>query len=262
MLQDNDAQILSDLGLTILEARVYLALAKAGKAKIRTISKISKVARSDIYRTLAKLQEKGLVEKIIAIPTEFKPIPIGNCISILIKRKKNGISETEKKATILLQKFKEKNSKNTLQEDESRFSLFPEQITLQREKRVLEAVQESFDVIASWKNPHSIMFIDAEGIAEALRRGVEIRVIVDKPDEEKLVSDIIKPLEKYSTFKIKYLPNAPEALMSICDDKGAWVCTCTDPVLEECPTLWTNNPCLLSVLQEYFDILWLTAAER
>ena len=59
MLQDNDAQLLNELGLTILEAKVYLALAKTGKTTIATISKTSKVARPDVYRTLAKLQEKG-----------------------------------------------------------------------------------------------------------------------------------------------------------------------------------------------------------
>jgi hypothetical protein len=48
-------------------------------------------------------------------------------------------------------------------------------------------------------------------------------------------------------------------LMSIYDKKEAWICTCTHPVLEECPTLRTDNPCLLSILQDYFEIMWLTA---
>jgi hypothetical protein len=47
--------------------------------------------------------------------------------------------------------------------------------------------------------------------------------------------------------------------MSIYDKKEAWVCTCTHPVLEACPTLRTNNPCLLAILQDYFEIMWLTA---
>ena len=176
--------------------------------------------------------------------------------------KKNEISETEKKATRLLQKFKEKKSKSTLQEDETRFSLFPEQTTVRRKERLLEAVQRSYDVVISWRNPHSAIFTDVEGIAEALQRGIEIRVIIDKPDEEKLLSDIMKHLKKHPNFKITYLLNAPKALMSIYDKKEAWICTCTHPALEECPTLWSNNSCLLSVLQDYFDTLWLTAVER
>jgi sugar-specific transcriptional regulator TrmB len=258
--EEEDVQTLTRLGLTISQAKVYLALLELGKATGKTVAKHSKVARQEAYRILAELQEKGLVEKIIDMPTEFKPIPIEDCIPILIKRKKNEISETQKEATRLLQKLKQKNSKSTFQEeDETRFSLFSEQVAVRREKGTLKAVQRSFDVITSRRDPHSVIFIDMEEIAEALQRGVKIRVIIDKPAEEEVLSDIIKQLKKYSTFKIRYLPNAPKALMSIYDEKEAWVCTCTHPVLKECSTLRTNNPCLLSILQDYFETMWLTA---
>jgi DNA-binding MarR family transcriptional regulator len=59
IFQDQNTQTLIALGLTILEARVYLALAKAGKATIAaTLSKTLKVGRPDVHRTLAKLQVK------------------------------------------------------------------------------------------------------------------------------------------------------------------------------------------------------------
>jgi len=265
MLQDNDVQMLNALGLTLLEAKVYLALTKAGKATIATISKTSKVARPDVYRTLAKLQEKGFAEKIIVFPTEFKPCPMKQCLLTLIENKRKNLREAQEKVTAILWNLTrarfEKNNSNTLQEDESRFSLLPEQTAVKRKERTLSNVRKSFDVVTTLENSHSIMFIDTEGIAEALQRGVKIRVIIDKPDEEKLLSDITKHLEKYPTFKIRHLPNAPKALMSIYDKKEVRVCTCTHPMLKKCPTLWTNNPCLLSILQDYFEIKWLTAME-
>ena len=256
-----DVQTLTRLGFTISQAKVYLTLLELEKAAAKTVSKHSKVARQEVYRVLAELQEKGLVEKIIATPTEFEPIPIKDIISILIERKEDEISETRKEAAMLLRKFEEKKS-HALQENESRFSLFPEQAAVQREKGRVKAVQRSFDVVASRMNPHSVVFVDVEGVAEALGRGVEIRVIIDKNEEGELSSDIIKYSKKNSNFKIRYLPNAPKALMSIYDKKEAWVCTCTDPALKQCPTLWTNNPCLLSILRDYFEILWLTAMEN
>jgi len=257
-----DIQTLIRLGLTISQAKVYLALLELEKATGKTISKHAKIARQEAYRILAELQEKGLVEKIIDMPTEFKPIPIENSMSILIKRKKNEVSKTQKEAARLLQKLKQKTLQSTLKEDETRFSLFPEPVAVRREKGTLKTVQRSYDVITSCRDPHSVIFIDMEGIAEALQRGVKIRVIIDKTDEKEVLSDIIKQLKKYPNFKIMYLPNAPEALMSIYDEKEAWVCTCTHPVLKECPTLQTNNSCLLSILQDYFEIRWLTAMEN
>jgi DNA polymerase III alpha subunit len=55
-----------DLGLTLLQAKIYLALSKTGKATIKTISKASNSARQDIYRIMPTLQKLGLAEKIIA----------------------------------------------------------------------------------------------------------------------------------------------------------------------------------------------------
>ena len=52
-----EVQTLIDLGLTSLQARIYLALYQTGTSEAATISKVTKVARSDVYRTMYKLQQ-------------------------------------------------------------------------------------------------------------------------------------------------------------------------------------------------------------
>ena len=70
-----DHQTLIDLGLTLLQAKVYLALVQSGTLKVGTIAQVSKVARPDVYRTLQKLQDLGLIEKIITKPILFRATP-------------------------------------------------------------------------------------------------------------------------------------------------------------------------------------------
>jgi sugar-specific transcriptional regulator TrmB len=252
---------LTRLGLTSNQAKVYLALFRAGLSTAKTISKNSGIARPDVYRVMATLEKLGLVEKVISAPYKFRAISIHDAFAILMERRMKETSELQATTREIVKNFKNNNARMVLKENETRFSLFSEQVAVRRKGKTLENVQRSFDAVTSWRNPHSIMFIDMKGMAEALQRSIEIRVIIDKPDEEKLLSDIIKRLEKYPSFKIRCLPNAPKALMSIYDKKEAWVCTCTSPVLEECPTLRTNNLCLLSILQDYFEMMWLTALE-
>lgn len=252
---------LTRLGLTSNQAKVYLALFRAGLSTAKTISKNSGVARPDVYRVMATLEKLGLIEKIISAPYKFRAISIHDAFAILMDRRVKETSELQETTREILKKFENNNARTALKEDETRFSLFSEQVAVRRKGKTLENVQRSFDVVTSRRNPHSVIFINMKKIAEDLQRGVKIRVIIDKPDEEKLVLDVIKHLKKYSTFKMRYLPNATKALMSIYDKKEAWVCTCTHPVLEKCPTLWTNNPCLLSILQDYFEMMWLTALE-
>jgi len=211
---------------------------------------------------MVELEKLGLVEKTVSAPCKFSAISMQDAFAILIERRVKETSELQAKAREILEKLEKYNANVALEEDEPRFSLVPEHVAVRRIEKTLESVRRSFDVVASWRNPHSIIFVDVEEIVEALRRGVEIRVIIDKPGEEKSVSAVIKRLEGYSAFKIRYVLGAPNALMSIYDREEAWVCTCTHPALEECPTLRTNNACLLSILQDYFEMMWLTAMEN
>jgi sugar-specific transcriptional regulator TrmB len=258
--QDN-ILTLTRLGLTANQTKVYLALFRSRLSTAKTISKKSGVARSDVYRVMAQLEKLGLVEKIISAPCKFRAISIHDAFVILIKRRKKVTSELQATTREILEKLENNNARTPLEEDETRFSLVSEQAAVLREKGTLTAVQRSFNVVTSWQNPHAAIFIDMEEIVKALQRGVEIRVIMDKPDE-KILLGTMKQLKQHPNFKIRYLLNAPKALISMYDMNEAWVCTCTNPVLEECPTLRTNNPCLLSILQDYFEMLWLTAMEE
>jgi sugar-specific transcriptional regulator TrmB len=259
-IEGKDAQTLTALGLTNSQAKVFLALAKMGNATAKEISTVSLVARQEVYRVLVELQKLGLVEKIVSVPSKFRAISTDDAFSILMERRKSETSELQATIDEMVKKFKSDNARMAL-EEEAKFSLVPEQATIRAEKKTLENVQRSFDVITSWRNPHSIMFADVEGITEALQRGIEIRVIIDKPGEEKLLSNIVNRLKKFPTFKIRYLWNAPKALISVYDNGEAWVGTCPNPGVKECPILWTDNPCLLSILQDYFEMLWSAAVE-
>ena len=106
MLQTEDINGLACLGLTVLQAKVYLTLVNQKKATIKKISQISGVARQEIYRVICELQERGLVEKVIAKPTEYIPVPIQDGIKILVDRKHKESSESNKKAMKLLKKYK------------------------------------------------------------------------------------------------------------------------------------------------------------
>jgi len=68
-----EVQTLIDLGLTDLQARVYLSLYQKGPSEALTISKVTKVARSDVYRTMEGLQRIGLIEKEISFGEEPPP---------------------------------------------------------------------------------------------------------------------------------------------------------------------------------------------
>lgn len=115
IVQDEHVQTLMGLGLKFLQAKTYLALAKLGKADVKTISKASNVARQDIYRIIPTLEKLGLAEKIIANPTMYKATPIKEGLSILLQNRKEEIADLQKKTTSLINNFHANNIKINLQ---------------------------------------------------------------------------------------------------------------------------------------------------
>ena len=66
MFTDENAVLtLTQLGLTVLESKIYIVLCKYGSLPTRKISKLTKMAQSDVYRVADGLQQKGLVERKI-----------------------------------------------------------------------------------------------------------------------------------------------------------------------------------------------------
>lgn len=261
VIEEEDVQTLTHLGLTISQAKVYLTLLALEKATGKIIAKHSKVARQEAYRILDELQEKGLVEKIIDMPTEFKPIPIEDCIHILIESKKNEISETQKKATSLLRKIKKKNShtKAQLQENASQFILVPEKEVIRRTRRNIENTQKSLDIITTLNRFKPGIFNFDEVDKKALERGVKFRLIINKPEDENSLTEIVKAVTKNPLFDLRYINPPPLAAIAIYDKRKMIIAISATAAINEVPMLMSNNPSLLAIVQSYFETMWLTA---
>src|SRR4030065_705295 len=63
MSNDEDTVLLLGLGLSVNQARVYLAILKLQKTTVGQAAKFSKVRREDIYRALPTLEKKAILAK-------------------------------------------------------------------------------------------------------------------------------------------------------------------------------------------------------
>jgi sugar-specific transcriptional regulator TrmB len=104
-IQEEDIRLLVQMGFTETQAKLYLALINIGKTDVKTLAKQAKVPRQAAYRTLGELQEKGVVERIISLPQEYKAIPPQDGLTIMIKLKEHEYAEIVEKAGRFLVKF-------------------------------------------------------------------------------------------------------------------------------------------------------------
>lgn len=90
---------LVSLGLSQIDARVYIFLALIGPKKPLGIVKDLKISKQQIYRSLKHLQNKGIIVTDIVNQNRFSALPFEKALESLIKM--------EKKQTLIIQQKKE-----------------------------------------------------------------------------------------------------------------------------------------------------------
>ncbi len=180
-----DLQILVDLGLTRLQAKVYFTLLETGIAKVKIISQVSRVSRPDVYRTLYKLQELGLIEKEIANPVRFRAIPTEIVTEILLERKKKKYDELKSNTKILVSNLKNNYRVNSFQA-ESQFVVIPsKEAIIKNLKKAIDRTQKSIAVVTSSKRFVCACYCLSGSLEKAWERNVKGRVIIENPKKPK-----------------------------------------------------------------------------
>jgi len=88
-------EILTKLGLTKNESRVYTYLNKNGLTKAKIIAQNQKIPRTQTYHLLNELQNKGIVTMISGTPTKFQGIEFEKALDILINNEIKRIEELQ-----------------------------------------------------------------------------------------------------------------------------------------------------------------------
>jgi sugar-specific transcriptional regulator TrmB len=262
--QQSDMQILVDLGLTLLQAKVYLALARSEPTNAITISQLAKVARPDVYRTLSKLHNLGLVEEIIEAPRRYKAIPMTRGLAFLLKRKTEEHDMLRKKTERLLRTFQKEDTSQKIRVGSGTFVLIPKKERIvNRIKRAIDDSQETVDLVLSLKRfMFGITVAFAESTERAWDRGVKFRIIVEKPEAANTAEMVTEFCGKSPCCNIRFLPGRPKTVIGIYDSNEAFLIVSPGEGLFDSPALWSNNLSLLTVVQDYFNIMWLTAMEK
>ena len=259
----SEVQTLSRLGLSVNQSKVYLFLAKSGTATARIISEKTGVARQDIYRLTQGLETYGLVEKTITLPVRFKAIPMNQALCVLKDRRNKETIELWKKTEELAKKFENGIQNHAIEQNNCQFLIIPEKDANMRKRLTLiHNTQNCQSVISSQKRLHAIPHVMFRELLAALRRNVKIRLIREKPEDMQASTGTVKKFVKTGNLEIRYLPSCPAVSLAIFDNNEALIVTDSGAGLTESPALWTNNSSLVKTLQEYFEILWLTAIRR
>jgi sugar-specific transcriptional regulator TrmB len=254
----NGERILRGLGLTSLQARVYLVLLSLGESlTVREISKSSNVSRQDVYQVLRELQDLSLIVKEIDAISRFEAIPMQEALLILVKRRTKITSSLMAEAMELLQNFSTKEVKT--KEDHSQMVLIPGKTVVRRRiAKAIETVEESLCVITPWRESVQWLCGLPELHQKILNRGAKVRHITGKPEEPVVCPKVLQNLLKHPNFQIRASTD-PERSIGIYDNKAVFIATLAYSSAGESPALFTNNSNIVGILTSYFEMKWQLA---
>ena len=258
-INDEDNSTLVDLGLTGVQARIYLALLRTGIASIKEVAKNSGVARPDTYRAIAELHELGLVEKLLTVPTKFKPLPLKDSVGILMLRRTRESIQLNERANRLIDNFEEKK-KGAPPIEESLFILVPKGETLAlKAKKMIENAQETVSMVVPRRRMRPFIANNIEIIKNALKRKVIIRTITEEHTENKSIE--LLELQKFRLFEIEHVATEPCVVFLLIDNREILLMTSAKVGYSESPAVWSNNPGLIELAQGYFELTWTILSE-
>ena len=258
---DEYVSILSELGLTTSQAKVFLSLAKSKNLKAHEISSISTVARPDVYRILVQLEKAGLVEKTISKPKEFHAVSIEKCVSHLMQKKLMKTEELQQKALILTQDFK-RNARNAEIAEEFQFVLHnSREAVYDKAEKMLRKAQKTICFLALRKRMMAWILNYSFLLEEALARKVDLKIIMPKPELNEHLDEPLGALIKHPNFALRLISDCPHVGFSVWDRKEILLTTSAVDTPYPYPTLWSNNRIIVDLSQNYFDLLWQKAQE-
>jgi sugar-specific transcriptional regulator TrmB len=260
---EENAEVLSDFGLTVNQARVYLAAARLGLAPVGLLSKVAKVRREDVYRILPILEKMGLVERILGKPIKIRALPAQEAFHVLIEREQEmaneRISTLKAKRDAFLKHYKPFGMET---KEEAHFTMVSGRTGIMtKELAMLKRASDAISIVTSRDKFAQFFNNYDEALRKAANRGIAIRMILNVTEHDDSILGSIKSYESAKVpIQLKYTDQRATHYM-IVDYNQALVSTSGEPTLRETAHLWTDDSSLVGLLQKSFEGLWHASVE-
>jgi sugar-specific transcriptional regulator TrmB len=261
MSDSENTDLLLGLGLTLNQAKIYLAIIKLQKTTVGQVANFSKVRREDVYRILPSLEKMGLIERLLGKPTEIRATRVSDALSLLVAEEKGKFDEKLVGMKNIVQKLSLKEWKQQPLGDESIYILIAEKAAILA--KISELIKNSTKEIALIAAKGWIIPVLARFSAEskgAIKMGAKIRLIFEEENPDSLLKEKVKKLIGIPSVQIRF-HREPLNHFIMSDDKEALITASKESGVGESPSLWTNNSNLIGVLRTGFESDWKKAKD-
>ena len=257
--QNEECYPFIQLGLTGMQTKIYLEFVKSRESSVKAIAKNMQISPAEVYQVLPRLEETGLVQRILGKPIRYNALPIDQGLSILFEMHNRKFNEIRAKADDLIKKFC-KNKAETCHAS-PKYVLWLKRSQARTVEPLIMNSQISLDVMFSWAIFRRLIHEFFEAYKIALEAGTKVRVITNRAVNEKErteMYEIIQTLSSAGQIEIRCSSTLPAASLAIFERKI--VDLITEPLSISSETcLRSDDIRIVSMMIDYFDLKWQSA---
>lgn len=250
---------LSLLGLEEDEAAVYLHLARTGASKASEVAEAVKLHRTDAYRTLDALVQRGFVQATVERPTRYEARPVDAVfadVRLAEQARLENILRIQSEVTSAIRAMGASAEKATAKKATRTIQGRTE--ALRALDRLLGQAGTSFTFVST--SPLAVQLAQATGLWEAARRradgGLQVRALL--ADDERVRSALARVAP--SSIDVRHASTERVAQVALADDREVLLWVSHDPssrlLASDDVALWTNAPDLVGTLAWLVDSAW------
>jgi sugar-specific transcriptional regulator TrmB len=245
-------QALSKFKLNKNEIRVYLYLARFGAHKAQSVAEAVGVHRTEAYKILRRLEQQGLVSRVMERPMKFLAVPFENVLNNLIEERRQKVYQMEQKKTELLKIWESLPTPETVNLRKETFQVIEGKKHIGvKLGELLERATSEIQMIVSDENLiwlYNTPFLD--DIQEKSKKmDLTVRLMTNFSPTSTYVLDQMD----FSLGDFSYLKNEKLPCFFINDDEMILLLTSDQ---NNITGMWTNYENLVESYRILFKLLW------
>jgi HTH-type transcriptional regulator, sugar sensing transcriptional regulator len=266
--QERVITTLLSLGLTEIDAKVYVFLAKMGLQRALDMHKSMKMNKEQLYRSLRKLQSKGLVTATMEHPARFSAVPFEKVLDLFIKTKLEEAHEVQKHKDEILSIWKSMAIEEN--DPSAKFTIIEGRTTIY--SKIQQMIQETKTNFSAILTTSSLLRANQHGLFDSTKKASEkdkeIRFLTElSPQYVSAMKGFLQEIKKnklpvkgritessFHSFPRIVLRDEEEVIFFISPNAGS-------DAEQDTSCLWTNSKTLVQAFAVIFENLWSNALE-
>ena len=249
----NIDQALSRFKLNKNEVRVYLYLARFGAHKAQSIAEALGVHRTEAYKILRRLEEQGLITRVMERPMKFLAVPFETVLDNLIEERRQKVYQMEQHKSELLKMWASLPEPEKVNKRKETFQVLEGKKHISvRLSELLQNAESEFHMIISDDNLiwlYNTPFLDdVQNNAE--EKGLTTRLMTNySPTSSYVLEEMDMGEGDFAYLKKEKIPGF------FMNDKGEMILFMGNDQ-NNVTGMWTNYETLVENYRILFSLLW------